>query len=342
MAARVGADLPGGVPRYEAMGVLAAREAVGQSGLSAAELATTSITTATAIGATCELERVYRDGTAPSADDLRFESLERGLRRELHAGGRGLVMSTGCTAGLDALGSAFRAVRSGRDDIAVVCASDATISPIVVAAFDKIGALTRRHGSPDTASRPFDAGRDGFALGEGAACVALESEESLVRRGGRAAFEIRGWASVSSALHMTALREDGSDIARALIAALRDAGASPSEIDVIDSHGTSTPLNDASESAAITTVCGEAAADVAITAQKGVNGHALGASNLLEIVGCGAMFQQAAAPPIANTTDPTVPLRLVLGSAEYRQMRTIVKLSSGFSGIHTAIVMSAA
>ena len=213
--------------------------------------------------------------------------------------------------------------------------------PIVVAAFQKIGALSKRDVDPEQASCPFSRERDGFVLGEGAAAVVLEDRAVALARGATPLLEMLGWASVSSAYHMTRIRTTGEDIAASVRMALADAGLPPAAVDLLDAHGTSTKLNDASETAAYHDVFGTRAQRLPVVAQKGVNGHALGASNLLEISGLVRYMPAGMLPPTANTTKETldVPLDVVLGEPRLAEPEVVVKTSSGFSGIHTAAVL---
>lgn len=212
--------------------------------------------------------------------------------------------------------------------------------PIVVAAFQKIGALSHRAVAPEQASCPFSRDRDGFVLGEGAAAVVLEDLSAAIARGTTPLVEMLGWASVSSAYHMTAIRESGEDVAASVRQALDDAGLPAGAVDSLDAHGTSTPLNDRSEAAAYQSVFGARASELPVVAQKGVTGHALGASNLLEIVGMCRYLSSGMLPPTANTTAETlaVPLDVVMDEPRLAEPEIVVKTSSGFSGIHSAAV----
>lgn len=330
-------------PRHVAYADLAVAEALAEAGLDAAELADTSVVTSTAIGASVELEQAYRDGQALPPGSFGFDLLTERVRSG-HGVGVGtwsLALSTGCTAGIDALGAGFDAISSGRARRVLVVSADATMCPIVVAAFQKIGALSDRDVLPEHASCPFARDRDGFVLGEGAAAVLLEDPRSARARGASPLIEVLGWASVSSAYHMTRIRTTGEDIAASIRGALSDAGVSPDAADALDAHGTSTPLNDASESAAYHDVFGTRASRIPVVAQKGVTGHALGASNLLEIAGLGRYLGSGSLPPVANTTAEVldVALDVVLDEPRLAEPEIVVKTSSGFSGIHSAAVL---
>ncbi|WP_406631935.1 beta-ketoacyl synthase N-terminal-like domain-containing protein [Amycolatopsis sp. WGS_07] len=331
-------------PRFVAMAEAAAAEAVGMGGGPDAISGTrVAVVGATAVGAALELEAAYRRGI-PAPGLFTFDLATEAVATLLGTRGPKLTVTTGCTAGLDALGTGLRLIRSELADAAIVVAADAALSPIVTASFQRIGALSRRDCHPAKASTPFAADRDGFTLGEGAAAILLERADRAAARGVRPIARLLGWASVSSALHMTALRKDGEDIAGSIRMALADAAVPADAVDLLDAHGTSTPLNDMSEAAAYQTVFGARAARIPLTAQKGVVGHALGASNLLEVAGVVSFLVDGKLAPIANTTAETLAYDVgaVLGSPPAFFGEFAVKTSSGFAGIHTTCVMGAA
>lgn len=332
-----------GQPRHVAYADMAIEEALAEAGLDRDELDRTAVVSSTAIGASVELESAYRAGSPTPAGWFGFDLVTRRAiaHHGVGSGAWSLTLSTGCTAGLDALGTGFDAIMSGRARRVLVVSAEATMCPIVVAAFQKIGALSNRDVAPEQASCPFSWDRDGFVLGEGAAAVVLEAPASARARGATPLVEMLGWSSVSSAYHMTRIRTSGEDIAASVRGALDDAGLSPDAVDVLDAHGTSTPLNDASESAAYHDVFGPRAASVPVVAQKGVTGHALGASNLLEIAGLSRYLGAGVLPPVANTTAEQLdaPLDLVIGEPRLSEPEVLVKTSSGFSGIHSAAVL---
>jgi 3-oxoacyl-(acyl-carrier-protein) synthase len=329
-----------GLPRHVGLGLPAVREAVEDAGLSDAERAETDVIAATAISAIVELEAAYRDGAAPPAGWFGFDLLTERARAELGSRGRSLTISTGCTTALDALGAGVDAVASGRSPRVLVVAAEAALTPAVVAGFQRVGALSTRPVSPERASCPFSIERDGFVLGEGAAALIVEDAELAAARGTRPILEICGWGSVSSAYHMTGIRKTGEDIARSMRQALANARVSASAIDCIDAHGSSTPLNDASEAAAFADVFGNRSGSVPVVAQKGVMGHALGASNLLEVVGLAGLLPKGVLPPVKTTTRDTLgePVDLVLDEPRHMRPEYLIKTSSGFSGLHSACV----
>jgi act minimal PKS ketosynthase (KS/KS alpha) len=330
-----------GVPRHVSLGLPAAHEAVEDAGLSVRERAETDVIAATAISAIVELEAAHRGGVAPPAGWFGFDLLAERVRAELGTRGRSLTVSTGCTTALDALGAAVDVVASGRSLRVLVVAADAPLTRGVVAGFQRVGALSTRAVPPERASCPFSGERDGFVLGEGGAALIVEDAELAAARGARPVLEVCGWGSVSSAYHMTGIRTTGEDIARSIREALDNAGVSASAVDCLDAHGSSTPLNDASEAAAFADVFGNRAGSMPVMAQKGALGHALGASNLLEVVGLAGLLPKGVLPPVKNTNRYTLnePVDLVLDEPRHAQPEYVVKTSSGFSGLHSACVL---
>jgi act minimal PKS ketosynthase (KS/KS alpha) len=330
-----------GLPRHVSLGLAAAREAVEDAGLSDRERAETDVIGATAISAIVELEAAHRAGVAPPAGWFGFDLVTERVRADMGSRGRSVTVSTGCTTALDALGAAVDAVASGRSRRALVVAAEAALTRAVVAGFQRVGALSTRPVPPEQASCPFSRERDGFVLGEGAAALVVEDAELAAARGSRPALEVCGWGAVSSAYHMTGIRTSGEDIARSIRQALDNARVSANAIDCIDAHGSSTPLNDASEAAAFADVFGDRAGLLPVVAQKGVLGHALGASNLLEIVGLAGLLPQGVLPPVKSTTRDTLdePVDLVLDEPRQVWPEYLIKTSSGFSGLHSACVL---
>lgn len=330
------------LPRHVEAGSRAVAEALDEAGLSSTERAAAGVVAATAIAASVELEATFRTGGRPRAEAFGFDILTAEIRRRygLAADGWAPTVSTGCTAGLDALGVAHDAITAGHKRTVVVVAAEATACPIVVAAFDKIGALSSRDVPPHEASAPFSRQRDGFVLGEGAAALVLEDAASAAARGAVPDVEVAGWGTVSSAFHMTNIRSSGEDVAAAISRALVDAGVPADAIEALDAHGTSTKRNDTAESAAFHGVFGARADAIPVVAQKGVMGHALGASNLLEIAGLARYLPAGELPPTANTTTTSIdePLDVVVAEPRQADVEWLAKTSSGFSGIHSAAI----
>jgi len=257
--------------------------------------------------------------------------------------GGACVLSTGCTAGTDSVAYAFESIRLGELDVAVAGASEAPITPIALAAFDVIKALSKHNDEPYAASRPFDATRNGFVLSEGCGVLILEELEHARRRSARIYAEVTGFGSTSNAFHMTDLPPDGEALARSMKLALADAGVSPDAVDYINSHGSSTEQNDVFETNAIKTALGSHAYRVPVSAIKSMIGHPLAAANAIELGLAAMVVEKGVVPPTINyrNPDPACDLDYVPNEARDIRVRTLLKTSSGFSGIHSSLVMSA-
>ncbi len=198
--------------------------------------------------------------------------------------GPNMAVVTACASGNNAIGDAAECIQRGAADVMLAGGSDAAIIPISIAGFGNMTAISSRNDSPQRASRPFDKERDGFVVGEGAAVLILEELEHARARGAKIYGELRGYGSTADAFHATAPEEKGTGAAMAMRAARSQAGLRPDQIDYINAHGTSTPLNDKSETAAIKTVLGEAAYHLPISSTKSMTGHLLGAAGAIEAV----------------------------------------------------------
>lgn len=315
----------------------------------------TAVVLGNAVGAPLLVEECFRRmdeggglaaqrGERELLDHLSFHTPARVFAERLGGAGRVLTVSTGCTAGLDAVGMAFDLIRSGAAEVAVTGSAEAPLTPVVFAAFDRIGALSRRNHDPQGASRPFDRERDGFVLAEGAAVLVLEERRRALERGARIYAEVRGFVSTSNAYHMTDLPADGAALAGCIRRALADAGVAAEEIDHVNAHGSSTPQNDLCETNAVKTALGGHAAAVTVNSLKAMIGHALGASNAIEIAACALSLRHGWVFPTVNLEEPGegCDLDYVPGRGRPRAVRHILKLSSGFSGIHSALVLGAA
>ncbi|MDH4274301.1 MAG: beta-ketoacyl-[acyl-carrier-protein] synthase family protein [Gammaproteobacteria bacterium] len=249
--------------------------------------------------------------------------------------------STGCTAGIDSIGYCVDTIRSGAADIMFAGATEAPLTPIALAAFDVVGALSsKRNDRPDRASRPFDGDRDGFVLAEGCGILILEELEHAKRRNAHIYAEIAGYGSTSNAYHMTDLPPDGRDMAAAISLALADANVSANDVDYISAHGSSTRQNDANETAAFKSVFGNHAYNLCISSLKSMNGHALSAANAIESVAAILTLNAKQVPPTINYEfrDPYCDLFYVPNEGVERDINVVVKNASGFSGIHSAAV----
>jgi 3-oxoacyl-[acyl-carrier-protein] synthase II len=261
-------------------------------------------------------------------------SLELGTKGPLSA------TCTACAAGSDAIGYAARVIRRGDADVMFAGGSEAPISAVGVAGFAAARALSTRNDDPAQASRPFDAGRDGFVMGEGAGCLVLESLEHATARGAHIYAEFAGSGMSSDAFHMTLPDESGESQARAIRMALREAGLQPADIDYINAHGTATEPGDIAETRAIKTALGEHARRVAISSNKSMIGHCLGASGAIEAVATVLTIVNSLLPPTINLTQPDAECDLDYVPLESRFQHVDVAASNsfGFGGHNVTLV----
>ena len=245
---------------------------------------------------------------------------------------------TACSASAHAIGTAFDAIRLGRADAVVTGGSEAAVTPVGIAGFAAMKALSTRNDEPQRASRPFDIGRDGFVLGEGAASLVLEEREFALRRGAPVLAELAGYGATSDAYHITQPHPTGDGAVRAMSSAIADAGVSPEDIDYVNAHGTSTPPNDRVETHALKRVFGENVPPVSST--KSMTGHTLGAAGALESVFCILAMQNSVLPPTINldNPDPDCDLDYVANKARPADVRYAMTNSLGFGGHNASLV----
>lgn len=246
-----------------------------------------------------------------------------------------------CASGTIAVGEAFHVVRDGRADVMLAGGAEAPLAPLTFAAFSIIRAMSTRNDDPAHASRPFDAARDGFVMGEGAAVLVLEERRRAVARGAKIYAEVVGHAYTNDAYHMTAPRPDGRQAARAMRLALADGDVAPGEVGYINAHGSSTPLNDATETTAIKHVFGDHAYRLTISGTKGYYGHALGASGAIEAAICALALARSWLPPTINLErpDPACDLDCLPGHGRPARPAAVVSNSFGFGGINASLVL---
>lgn len=262
------------------------------------------------------------------------------LAIELGLQGPNSTNGMSCASGAIALGDAFRTIRSGDADTMLAGGSEAPLAPLTFGAFAIIRAMSTRNDDPASASRPFDAGRDGFVMAEGAAVMVLEERTRALARGARIYAELAGYGTTNDAHHMTAPRPDGTQAARAVRLALRDAHVAPTEVSYVNAHGSATPLNDPTETVALRQVFGDHAARLALSGTKGYYGHALGASGAFEAAICALASARRWLPPTVNLTtpDPACDLRYLQGEGETADPEHLLSTSFGFGGINAALV----
>ena len=257
----------------------------------------------------------------------------------LGARGPSMTISTACATGSHCLGEATAMIRRGVADVMVAGASEAAIMPLTIATFDNMGALASAE-DPARASRPFDAGRTGFVVGEGAAVVVLERLERALARGARIYGELAGYAATDDAFHLAQPIEDGSGAAAAMRNALADAGLMPEDVDYINAHGTGTPIGDIVETRAIKSVFGRHARSLAVSSTKSVTGHMLAAAGALEAIFCLLAMRDGVLPPTANldTPDPDCDLDYVPNRARPADVRVALSNSFGLGGHNSSLV----
>ncbi|GAU71005.1 putative 3-oxoacyl-[acyl-carrier-protein] synthase [Streptomyces sp. NBRC 110611] len=344
--------------RYIQFAMVAAAEALRDAGLDTGQEDPwrIGVSLGTAVGGTTRLEHDY---VAVSDHGSRWDvdhrpagrylerafspsSLASAVAEQVGAHGPVQTVSTGCTSGLDAIGYAFHSIEEGRVDICIAGASDSPISPITVACFDAIKATSANNDDPAHASRPFDAHRDGFVMGEGGAVVILEELEHARARGATVHCEIRGYATFGNAYHMTGLTQEGLEMAEAINNALAHARLDPAQVDYVNAHGSGTQQNDRHETAAVKRSLGARAHDVPMSSIKSMVGHSLGAIGAIEIVACVLALTHQVVPPTANyeTPDPECDLDYVPRTAREVPMRSVLSVGSGFGGFQSAVVLT--
>lgn len=262
----------------------------------------------------------------------------------IHYGIRGpnIAVVTACASGTNSIGEAAEIIRRGQADVMLAGGAEAAIAPITVAGLGSMTALTSRNDDPEHASRPFDKERDGFLIGEGAAVMILESLEHAEERGANILAEIVGYGLTNDAFHISAPAKFGAGAALCMQMALDDASLEISDIDYINAHGTSTPLNDKNETAAIKTVFGERAYDIPVSSTKSMTGHMLGASGAMEAMFSVKSLQDKVIPPTMNyeNPDPECDLDYVPNKSRKLAARNIMSNSFGFGGHNATIVLS--
>jgi 3-oxoacyl-[acyl-carrier-protein] synthase II len=266
------------------------------------------------------------------------------LRRALGLSGPVLSVSAACASGNIALAQARSWLELGWVDVCLAGACDMAVTPMSLAGFGNLRALSRRNAEPQAASRPFDRGRDGFVMGEGGAVFVLERAETARRRGARVYGEVAGFGASSDAFHMVIPSSDPAPAAEAMRQALADAGVAPEEVDYVNAHATSTPVGDAAEARVLASVFGEGVKRVPVSSTKSMTGHLLTAAAAVEALACLAAMERGAVPPTINLDDPDPECALchVPHAAREQRVRVAVSNSFGFGGSNTCLVLRAA
>jgi len=337
--------------RFELFAALAAREAVLQSGLDINdELAEqTSVIVSSAIGGLTALQdgfdTLYSKGASRISPFIIPKFISNGasglLAIDYGIKGPSLSVVSACASGADAIGMARLLIRSGVIKVAIAGGSDATITRIGFAAFDKVRALSRCNHEPFTTPKPFDLERDGLVMGEGAAVLVLEAEQYAMTRGAEIIAELAGHSSTADAFHITAPAEDGGGGALAIRLAMESACVNPENIDYINAHGTGTILNDYTETRAIKKSFGTLAYQIPISSTKSMTGHMMGATGALEAIICIQCIRENLIPPTINyeIPDPECDLDYVPNVAREEVVDTAVSNAFGFGGHNAVLVL---
>ena len=336
--------------RYSQFGLIAALEAVQDAGLTPGQWKDDSrvaVIIGSGAGGTATLEAQHKAMLEDGPAGLSSLTLPMGLLNmaagqvaiELGARGPCFAPCSACASGASAIGLARDLLRSGVADIVIAGGTEAPITPFYVSAFARMRALSRQ-ADPSVASRPFDAERDGFVIGEGAGIFVMETEAHARARGARIHAKLIGYGGSADAHHVTTPHPEGRGAKLAMMAALHDADVSPSSVDYVNAHGTSTPGNDVVESAAIESLFGSR---VAVSSTKGVTGHLLGAAGAIEAAYTVLALKYGVIPPTANLTNPDskINVDLVYKSARQQQGRFALSNSFGFGGQNVSLLISA-
>jgi 3-oxoacyl-[acyl-carrier-protein] synthase II len=257
------------------------------------------------------------------------------------ARGPNYATMSACATSAHAIGEAFRTIVYGDADVMICGGTEASVCPMAIGGFGNMTALSERNDSPSTASRPFDATRDGFVLGEGAGVVVLEELEHARRRGARIYGEVIGYGATGDAYHLTGQPEAHEGLQRAMKKAIKDAGIALTDVDYINAHGTSTPLNDPNEIKGIKAVFGDHARALSVSSTKSATGHMLGAAGGVEFIACTLALRDQIIPPTINytTPDPECDLDVTPNTPRQRPVRVALSNSSGFGGHNVTIAV---
>ena len=260
---------------------------------------------------------------------------------QFNAKGPNYATVSACATSAHAIGDAYRTIQYGDADVMITGGAEATVTPMAIGGFANMKALSERNDSPTTASRPFDATRDGFVMGEGAGILILEELEHALKRGAKIYAEIVGYGATGDAYHLTAPAPDGEGAQRAMKRALKDAGLEPKDIQYINAHGTSTPANDFNETRAIKAVFGEAAKGVNVSSTKSATGHMLGAAGAVEAIISSMVVGTGTIPPTINYEhpDPELDLNYTPNKAVERDVNAVLSNSFGFGGHNTTLAI---
>jgi 3-oxoacyl-[acyl-carrier-protein] synthase II len=331
IAAEVPMSLDDGSDPFLEWGKRAAAEAMTAAGDASKDGERASVFVGTALASIAARERT---GVLVHQDLASTLSATHGFR------GPVLTLTSAFAASADAIGLAAGRIRSGEIDVALAGGAEAPVTPLVVAGFAAMGALSASNDCPEVAIRPFDRDRNGCGLGEGAAFLVLEERDRAIARGATILAELAGYGTSADALHITQLPEDGEGLVRAMTAALDDAGVRPEEVGYVNAHGTGTAMNDRVESWAIREVFGDHASQVGVSSTKPITGHLLGAAGAIEAVITIGALRRGLLPPTANwaTRDPACDLDYIPDGSRESALSVAMSNSMGFGG-HNAVLV---
>jgi 3-oxoacyl-[acyl-carrier-protein] synthase II len=339
--------------RFSALSVAAARQAVHHAGIALQDglAARAGVWIGSALGGVAYGEEQHESyvrrgvrGVSPTLALAVFGGAgASNVALDLGVTGPSVGNANSCASGAMAIGQAFGAIRDGTVDVALAGGAEAPLAPLTFGAFALIRVLSGRNDDPATASRPFDRDRDGFVMGEAATILLLEEREAAIRRRATIVAEVLGFGASNDAYHMTAPRPDGRDAARAISAALTDAGIGAERIGYVNAHGSSTPLNEPAEARAIRLALGVMAERIPVSGTKGLYGHALGASGAVEAAITALALERGILPGTCNleVLDPTIELD-VMKEARASQVDAALTNSFGFGGMNAALVLGRA
>lgn len=337
--------------RFEQFAIAAAKEAMAQSGLEIGEADSHRIGTviSSSIGGIATVSQamttLLQEGprrVSPFTIPMLMANGASGLTAiDLGLRGPSFSVSSACASGADAIGMAWLMLRAGIVDAVVAGASEAPITEIGVACFDRVGAMSRRNDDYSMTPAPFDLNRDGFVMGEGAAVMVLEPESRARRRGAEIIAEVAGYAATADAYHITAPKEDGAGGAAAIRMAVASAELNLEDVDYVNAHGTATGLNDAAETRALKTVFGQTAYRIPISSTKSMTGHMMGATGALEAVFCALAVKNGCIPPTIHyqTPDPDCDLDYTPNLARSIDVRAAISNAFGFGGHNAVLVL---
>ncbi|HSM71310.1 MAG TPA: beta-ketoacyl-ACP synthase II [Anaerolineales bacterium] len=334
--------------RFEQLGTAAAKDAIADSGLEITDenSGRIGVLVSSAIGGIKSLSDAvitnHTEGPRRVSPFLIPMLMPNGasgmIAIDHHITGPCFSVASACASGIDGIGTAFLMLKAGMIDAAVAGAAEMTICSVGVAAFDRVGAMSRRNDDYSMTPQPFDLNRDGLVMGEGAGILILERESHARERGANILAELAGYGATADAFHVTAPHEDGAGGASAMTMALKSAGANVEELGYINAHGTGTPLNDQSETRAIKAAFGEKAYQIPISSTKSMTGHMMGATGALETIFCVQAIRDGVLPPTINyeTPDPECDLDYIPNEAREKKITLAISNAFGFGG-HNAV-----